>query len=80
MGSLFDILDREDLTCLKINYNWRTDQIVLRASKLWDNTIPWSNYNKLFYQSTPLIASENVTSMAVREALITDLHHRYAEG
>ncbi|MCE7734177.1 MAG: amino acid dehydrogenase [Candidatus Heimdallarchaeota archaeon] len=62
MTSLFDILNREDLTCLKINYNWRTDQIVLRASKLWDNTILWSNYNKLFYQSTPLTVSEKYLS------------------
>ena len=28
----------------------------------------------------PLIASENVTSPAVREAAISDLVHRYAEG
>lgn len=27
-----------------------------------------------------LIASENITSLAVREALITDFQHRYAEG
>lgn len=30
--------------------------------------------------SIPLIASENVTSPAVREALICDFQHRYAEG
>ncbi|MFN4133002.1 MAG: serine hydroxymethyltransferase [Candidatus Hadarchaeales archaeon] len=30
--------------------------------------------------SIPLIASENVTSPAVREALISDFQHRYAEG
>ena len=33
-----------------------------------------------FSQSLPLIASENVTSRAVREALSSDLGHRYAEG
>ncbi|MEM2978743.1 MAG: serine hydroxymethyltransferase, partial [Candidatus Hadarchaeales archaeon] len=27
-----------------------------------------------------LIASENITSLAVREALLTDFQHRYAEG
>lgn len=58
MESIFDILDREDLTCLRISYNWRTDKFVLKASKLWDNSIIWSNYNKLFFQSTPLIINE----------------------
>ncbi|MHA2271043.1 MAG: serine hydroxymethyltransferase, partial [Candidatus Hodarchaeales archaeon] len=28
----------------------------------------------------PLIASENVTSLAVREAELSDFQHRYAEG
>jgi glycine hydroxymethyltransferase len=30
--------------------------------------------------SINLIASENITSISVREALATDLSHRYAEG
>jgi len=28
----------------------------------------------------PLIASENVTSLAVSEAIVSDFSHRYAEG
>ncbi len=31
-------------------------------------------------ESLPMIASENVTSLLVREALISDFGHRYAEG
>ncbi|MCS6785209.1 MAG: serine hydroxymethyltransferase, partial [Candidatus Caldarchaeum sp.] len=31
-------------------------------------------------KSIPLIASENVVSPAVREALVSDFMHRYAEG
>ncbi len=58
MSSLFDIMDHEDLTCLSINYNWRNDQIILKASKNWDITIRWSNYNKKFVQSTVLIRNE----------------------
>ncbi|NQU64782.1 MAG: Glu/Leu/Phe/Val dehydrogenase family protein [SAR324 cluster bacterium] len=58
MTRLFDILDREDLTNLRVNYNWRTDQFLLRASKRWDRSVQWSNYNKLFVQSTPLIYKE----------------------
>lgn len=69
MVSFFDILDREDLTCLRINYNWRTDQFILRSSKLWDNTIIWSNYNKLFFQSTPLIVNEKYLDHAETELL-----------
>ena len=37
-------------------------------------------HNKLFSQSIPLIASENITSIQTREVLNTDLSHRYAEG
>lgn len=33
-----------------------------------------------FAESIPLIASENVPSPAVREALTSDLGNRYAEG
>ena len=37
-------------------------------------------HHKWISESIPLIASENITSPAVREALTTDLGHRYAEG
>lgn len=38
------------------------------------------NHNDLFSNSIPLIASENITSPAVREATISDFANRYAEG
>lgn len=38
------------------------------------------NHHKMFENSIPLIASENVTSPAVREAIACDFSHRYAEG
>jgi len=38
------------------------------------------SHNKLFEESIPLIASENIISPLVKEALISDLEHRYAEG
>ncbi len=38
------------------------------------------DHNKLFEESIPLIASENVTSIQCREACNSDLSHRYAEG
>jgi len=37
-------------------------------------------HHRWFDSSLPMIASENVTSLAVREALISDFGHRYAEG
>lgn len=37
-------------------------------------------HHKVWEQSIPLIASENVTSPAVREAIVSDFAHRYAEG
>ncbi len=38
------------------------------------------DHNKWMENSLNLIASENITSAAVKEALVTDLSHRYAEG
>ncbi|MHA1146187.1 MAG: serine hydroxymethyltransferase [Candidatus Helarchaeota archaeon] len=38
------------------------------------------SHHKMFSEAIPLIASENITSPAVREAIISDLSHRYAEG
>ena len=37
-------------------------------------------HHQWFHQTIPLIASENVPSPAVREALMTDFGNRYAEG
>ena len=37
-------------------------------------------HNEWFANSIPLIASENVTSPAVREATVSDFANRYAEG
>lgn len=38
------------------------------------------DHNKWFENSIPLIASENIPSPAVREALLSDFGNRYAEG
>ena len=38
------------------------------------------DHNKWFENSIPLIASENIPSPAVREAIISDFGNRYAEG
>jgi glycine hydroxymethyltransferase len=38
------------------------------------------SHEKLFSESLPMIASENLTSEPVRRVLSSDLEHRYAEG
>ncbi len=38
------------------------------------------NHNEMMRTSIPLIASENVTSLAVRRCYLSDFGHRYAEG
>ncbi len=38
------------------------------------------NHTKMMDESVPLIASENLTSLAVRRCYVSDLGHRYAEG
>ena len=39
-----------------------------------------SQHHKFMEDSIPLIASENLTSLAVRRCYVSDLGHRYAEG
>ncbi|RLG59661.1 serine hydroxymethyltransferase, partial [Candidatus Geothermarchaeota archaeon] len=54
---------------------------IRRARKYYDKVFDLlQKHHEWFRQTIPLIASENITSPAVREAMITDLGHRYAEG
>jgi glycine hydroxymethyltransferase len=53
----------------------------LRPREAYDKTFELlQKHHEWFKSLIPLIASENVTSPAVREALISDFQHRYAEG
>jgi len=53
----------------------------LSARESYNRTLELlQKHHKWFRESIPLIASENVSSPAVREALASDLGHRYAEG
>lgn len=47
--SLFYPLDQEGLTTLRIQYDWKTGETFLQASKDWDANLDWSRYNKDFY-------------------------------
>lgn len=47
--SLFYPLDQEGLTTLRIQYDWKTNDTFLQASKDWDEGFDWSKYNHDFY-------------------------------
>ena len=60
------------------------------SCKIWSKSQNKESYDKIFAKlkehhkwfenSIPLIASENIPSPAVREAIISDFGNRYAEG
>lgn len=53
----------------------------MRPREAYDRTLELLQKHHDWFKSViPLIASENVTSPAVREAMICDFQHRYAEG
>lgn len=53
----------------------------MSARESYDQTLNLlQEHHRWFRKSIPLIASENVSSPAVREALASDFGHRYAEG
>lgn len=43
------VMDQEDLTTMRIFYDFRTGEVYLSASKDWDDDLDWSAYNKSFY-------------------------------
>ena len=59
-------LKKRKMSSLKGTYN-----------KIFDTL---KKHNTLFSEALPLIASENIISPAVREALLSDFGNRYAEG
>lgn len=54
MKSLFTPLKEEDLTTLRINYNWKDDSVKLIAMKEWEPDTDFSRYNKDFVMQTIL--------------------------
>ena len=57
------------------------NQFEMSAKKAYDDVLRLMHeHHKWFNTSIPLIASENIPSPAVREALMSDFGNRYAEG
>ncbi len=53
----------------------------MEAKELYDNILKlMKEHHNWFNNSIPLIASENIPSPAVREAVVSDFGNRYAEG
>jgi glycine hydroxymethyltransferase len=53
----------------------------MKPREAYDRTFELlQEHHEWFKNSLPLIASENITSPAVREAMVSDFQHRYAEG
>lgn len=53
----------------------------MEAKELYDNILRlMKEHHNWFNNSIPLIASENIPSPAVREAVVSDFGNRYAEG
>lgn len=48
MTSIIDPLKKEELTTLRIQYDWKQDIIRLEAAKEWENDTDFSEYNKAF--------------------------------
>ena len=55
--------------------------MILNAKEIQDNILKLiKEHHAWFNDSIPLIASENIPSPAVREAVASDFGNRYAEG
>lgn len=66
--SLFTPLAQEGLTTLRINYDWKTDEVFLYASKDWDTDFDWSRYNRDFYvESIKVHDAKYLNEQEVRE-------------
>ena len=42
--SVFDLMEKEDLTTLEIFYNQRENKFLIRGMKEWDDNVPWDRY------------------------------------
>lgn len=71
--SIFIPLKGEDLTTLRIFYNWKTDEVFLSASKDWDDDLDWSRYNKDFYVES--IKTHNAKYLNEQE--VKDMFEKY---
>lgn len=75
MHSLFLPLDKEGLTTLRINYDWRTDALRLEAKKEWDAGTEFSGYNRDFVCAS--ILTEGGRTLGTAE--VWELFRKYGQ-
>ena len=59
MTSIFNVLKAENLTTLKIRYDFRTDIFRFTAGREWDESVNFSQYNKTFTVHS-ILTDENI--------------------
>lgn len=72
MGSLFKILDKENLTTLVICYSHKKDTFRIEARKDWDENTVFAEYNRDFYRKDILTEEKAVLNIDQFEALVRD--------
>jgi leucine dehydrogenase len=68
MDSLFDPMRPEGLTCLRIQYDFKTEQVTLNASREWGE-VDWARYGQAFNVETTLCADGRLLDSAATRAL-----------
>ena len=80
MPNLFDVLEKENLSTMKIEYNWRNNHVTLNSAKLWDKNTKWSDYNTSFFLSSSLISeSIHLDDKQTREVFKKHNEYDYLE-
>ena len=73
MKSLCTPMKAEDLTTLKIRYDWKKDQFWMEAMKQWEQDLDFSKYNKEFYVES--ILTEDVVYLNTKQ--VRALYKKY---
>lgn len=73
MKSLITPMKAEDLTTLKIRYDWKKDDFKLELMKQWEQDLDFSKYNKEFYVES--ILTDDVVYLNTKQ--VRELYAKY---
>lgn len=71
--SVFDLMEKEDLTTLEIFYNQRENKFLIRGMKEWDDDVPWDRYMVDFTSEDILTKDYRAVGTATLEARFNEL-------
>jgi glutamate dehydrogenase/leucine dehydrogenase len=71
--SVFDLMEKEDLTTLEIFYNQKEDKFLIRGMKEWDDDVPWDRYMVDFTSEDILTKDYKAVGTAMLEARFNEL-------